>query len=191
MSQHEPVRFLQSEALPADIIHEHLIEVFGGMAMKYSTVTRTIREMSWTPKNIPKGRPPNVAIDTAILRVLARDPAASPREIADEAKLPLFTVYYVLTIRIGYKFRRCRFVPHALSAQQKEARLTQSRELLQVLENAKRLRWRFILTEDEAWSSYVNERQKLWLPPDADAPKLTRRLINTPKVMITLFWNMS
>jgi transposase len=82
-------------------------------------------------------------------------------------------------------------VPHSLSAKQKEDRLTQSRELFEVLQNAKKLRWRFILTGDESWFFYVNQHQKLLLPPDADAPEVTRRLINTPKVMITLFWNTS
>jgi hypothetical protein len=104
MSQHDAVRFLSSEGLPADIIHQHLIEVFGEMAMAYSTVTRTLRERSWTLTDIPKGRPPNFLIDAAILRVLDRDPAASLREIAEQAKLPPSTVHYVFTTRIGYRY---------------------------------------------------------------------------------------
>jgi transposase len=59
------------------------------------------------------------------------------------------------------------------------------------LQTAKKLRWRFILTGDESWFFYVNEHQKLWLPPDSEAPEVSRRLISTPKVMITLFWNTS
>jgi hypothetical protein len=35
----------------------------------------------------------------------------------------------------------------------------------------------------------MNGHQKLWLHLDAEAPEVIRRLINTPKVMITLFWN--
>jgi hypothetical protein len=129
------------------------------------------------------------SIDAAVLRLHNRDPAASLREIAEQAKLSVSTIHYILTTRIGYKYRKCWFVPHSLSAKQKEDRLTQSRELFQVLQNTKRLRWRFILTNDESWFFYMNEHQKLWLRPDAKASEVTRRLINTSKVMITLFWN--
>jgi hypothetical protein len=37
----------------------------------------------------------------------------------------------------------------------------------------------------------MNGHQKLWFRPDTEAAEVTRRLINTPKVMITLFWNTS
>jgi hypothetical protein len=37
----------------------------------------------------------------------------------------------------------------------------------------------------------MNGHQKLWLCPDVEASEVIRRLINTPKVMITLFWNTS
>jgi hypothetical protein len=35
----------------------------------------------------------------------------------------------------------------------------------------------------------VNEHRKLWLLPDSDAPVVAQRLINTRKLMITLFSN--
>jgi hypothetical protein len=52
-------------------------------------------------------------------------------------------------------------------------------------------RWSFILTGDESWFFDYNPKRKLWLPPDVDAPQVARQLnkINTPKVMVTLFWN--
>jgi hypothetical protein len=55
ISQHDAVRFLHSESLPADIIHEHLVPVFGDQAIAYSTVTRTLKELNWTAAEIPKG----------------------------------------------------------------------------------------------------------------------------------------
>jgi hypothetical protein len=39
MSQHDAVRFLNDEGLPANVIHEHLVELFGDKALAYSTVT--------------------------------------------------------------------------------------------------------------------------------------------------------
>jgi hypothetical protein len=60
---------------------------------------------------------------------------------------------------------------------------------LEVLQAAKRLGWRFILTGNESWFFYYNPKRKLWLPPDADASQVARQLISTPTVMVTLFWN--
>jgi hypothetical protein len=85
MPQHDVVRFLHDEGLPADVIHQHLVEFFGEKAMAYSTITRRLREMSWTGPKIHKGRTPSFSIDATILPVLNRDPTESIREIAREA----------------------------------------------------------------------------------------------------------
>jgi transposase len=193
MSQADAVRFLHANGLPADVIHEHLVEVFGPIAMAYSTVTRTIRQTSWTTpeanEEISRGRPPNFVLDRLIQRMLDREPEASVREIAQELQLSASTIFYVLTTRMGYRYRKCHVVPHLLTVKQKEDRVRQSVDLLGTLQTAKRLRWRFILTGDESWFFYFTPKRKLWLPPDADAPQVARQLINTPKVMVTLFWN--
>jgi hypothetical protein len=78
-----------------------------------------------------------------------------------------------------------------LSGQQRNDHLRQSQELLEILQNAKRLRWRFILIGDKSCFFCINEHKDLWLASDSDSPEVARRLINTSKVMISLFWNMS
>jgi hypothetical protein len=134
-------------------------------------------------------RSPNFLVDAAILRVLNRDPTKLLHEVAEELGLSVWTTLVVITTRLGYWYRKCRLVPHALSPQQKEDRLTKSRDILSLLQTAQRLRWRFILTGGESWFFYVNDHQSLWLPPDSEAPEVSRRLIRPPKVMITLFGN--
>jgi hypothetical protein len=106
MSQQDAVRFLHDEGLLVDAIHQHLVQVFGQKGMAYSPVTRMLTQMSWTCREIPKGRPPNFRIDAAIFKVLSRDPTASAHEIAQEARLPTATIFYILTTRIGYTYRR-------------------------------------------------------------------------------------
>jgi hypothetical protein len=113
-------------------------------------VTRTIRQLIWTDLGMPKGRPATFAIDAVILKVMNGDPTASMCEIAQEAKLPASAVFYVLTTRMGYTYRRCRLVLHDLSEPQKINHLRQSHKLLEMLQNAKGLRWRFILMGDDS-----------------------------------------
>jgi hypothetical protein len=90
---------------------------------------------------------------------------------------------------MGYIYRRCRLVSQNLSEPQKIDRLRQSHELLEILQNTKRFRWRLILTGNESKFCYVNEHRKFWVSPDSDIPEVAEGLINTAKVMITLAWN--
>jgi hypothetical protein len=46
-------------------------------------------------------------------------------------------------------------------------------------------------TGDESWFFHYTPHQKLWMPPDVDAPGVSRRLIATPKLMFTIFWGIS
>jgi hypothetical protein len=135
----------------------------------------------------PKGRPANLSIDTVILTVLNGDPSASVPDIAQEAKVSSSTVFYALTTHMGYIYQRGLLMLHNLSEPQKIDRLRQSHELLEILQDAKGLRCRFILTEYESWFLFMNEHRKLWLRPDSEVPEVARRLINTPQMTITLF----
>jgi transposase len=92
---------------------------------------------------------------------------------------------------MGGNYRRYRLVTHSLSAQQRNDRLKQWPELLEVPQNAKGPPWRFILMGDEFWFFYINEHQKSWLAPNSDSQEVARRRINTPKMIVTLFWNIS
>jgi hypothetical protein len=42
---------------------------------------------------------------------------------------------------------------------------------------------------DESWFFYYTANSRIWLPPDAEIPEVARRLMNTPKIMVTVFWN--
>jgi hypothetical protein len=151
MSQEDAVRFLYDQGLPAGGIRQCMVDLFSYKAIGYSTVTRPIRQLSWRAPETPKGRPGNFSIDTSCLKVLNDDPTASMREVAQEAKFSASTVFYILTTLVGNSYRICRFVAHNLPEEQKTDRLRQSYELLEILQNTKRLRWRFIRMRDESW----------------------------------------
>jgi transposase len=100
MNQKDLILSLHKESLTAKAIHERLVEIFGQLAMPYSTVTRTFKETCWTPfeersQNFG-GRPPNLDHDARILCVLEKNPNASIREIADEACISKSIIFDVL-----------------------------------------------------------------------------------------------
>jgi hypothetical protein len=121
--------------------------------------------------------------------VLAANPNASVHEIAHETRIPKTTVFDLLHGWLGYSARNYRFVSHALTEAQTTERVEKLIALLSVLIKAKKRAWRFIITGDESLFFYYTTHSKVWLPPDADAPEVAKQLINTPKSMVTMFWN--
>jgi hypothetical protein len=61
--------------------------------------------------------------------------------------------------------------------------------LLLLLAKAKRRAWQFIITSDKSWFFYYTPHSKIWLPADAETPEVAKQLINTRKIMMTIFWN--
>jgi translation initiation factor 2B subunit (eIF-2B alpha/beta/delta family) len=89
ISPEDAVRFLHSQGLQAGAIYQRLVDLFEDNAMEYSAVTHTIRQLSRTDPETPRGRPTNFSVDAAIRKVLNGDPTVSLREIAQEAKLSI------------------------------------------------------------------------------------------------------
>jgi hypothetical protein len=189
MTQEDLVLQLHEEGTSAVAIYERLVEVFGPLAMAYSSVTRITRKASWTD-NFPArlGRPRNEEFDQLVLDALEEEPNLSVRQISDRTRIPPTTVFNILSKRLGFISRKCRFVPHALTEKLRADRLMKATELLPVLVRAKKTNWQFILTGDESWFFYYTPNRRIWLPPDAETPEVARQLINTPKIMVTVFW---
>jgi hypothetical protein len=84
--------------MSAFAIHTRLVEVFGPLAMRCSTVTKIARRTSWT-ENSPAGpeRPTNQLFDKLTIDALEKDLIASVRRKADMKKIPSATVVSILT----------------------------------------------------------------------------------------------
>jgi histone-lysine N-methyltransferase SETMAR len=82
-------------------------------------------------------------------------------------------------------------VPHVLPGTLPEDRLARPIELLPILLRAEQTNWHLFLTDDEFWFFCYPPNSRIWLPPDAEMPEVAPRLPNTPKIMVTLFWNPS
>ena len=141
-----------------------------------------------TPKKSP-GRPSDERIDGKILQVLDEEPAASVRQIAQTTHIPATTVWNHLTHDLDYKYRTLRWVPHVLDEEKKMKRVTDSKELLGLLNKAEKDNWQFLYTGDESWFFYDNHVSKIWLADDEEVPTVPRHDMNSKKIMICIFWN--
>jgi hypothetical protein len=91
MSKQDLFLALRAQGKSATDIHDHFVEAFGGLAISYSMVSRTMRKLSWNLKDDEAtdiGRRPNELIDARIAPILDDDPEASIREIVHETGIP-------------------------------------------------------------------------------------------------------
>ena len=193
MSQISLIAKYHEEGMNAKEIHARLKEIFEPDNFSYSAVTYHIRKQSWThEEEKPKksgGRPPNYRIDALILQALENNSNQGYRMIADSIGYHPSSVYYVLTVRLGFKSYNLRWIPHELSLIQKNTRAHLCRELIPILERAKKNGYHFILTGDESWFYYTSKNKIVWLPKGAKPGSISRVMSDAPKVMVTIFWN--
>jgi hypothetical protein len=134
MSQQDFVLTLHAEGQSTTEIHRHLVQVFGELAIAYSTVSRTIRALRWAAPDEEArnlcGRPPNLTIDARIQQFLIDNPGRSIRQIATGTRIPASVVWHVLTARLEYVWRKCRPAPDTLSKAKRVERLQRSQVLL-------------------------------------------------------------
>jgi hypothetical protein len=142
---------------------------------------------SWTDNFPAWPERPHKLFDELTFDGLEKNQIASVRRIADMTKIPSAIVISILTNRLGSVSRQCRFVPHVLTEPLWEDRPIRPIELLPILSRAEQTNWHLILTGDESWFFCYPANSRIWLPPDAEKPEVARRLINTPKIMVTLF----
>jgi hypothetical protein len=159
MDQRTIVAYLELKGLSPRSIHQDLVATLGGGAMADSTVARYIHDAHCSPSSqmaapiaVPSGLDDS---DEAILSALDENPFASVRQLSRLTHIPATTVHHRLTESLGFPARHLRWVPHALSEEQRAQRVELSRERLRILQvQVQRDRaWHDVVTLDESWFS--------------------------------------
>jgi hypothetical protein len=137
MDQKPIVLYLQMKGVAIDAIHDDLVCTLGKDAVAYSTVTKYARSTQFSGrKEATLSETPDVEcspVDEAILTAPAAFPFSSVRELSRRICLPRFIVHRHLMHLLRYTLRHLRWVPHFLTAEQKQIRVQMAIELSQVL----------------------------------------------------------
>lgn len=193
MTQKDLVIKWHNEGYTPSVIHEKLMDTFQELSISVSTVSRTIREASWT-KNQHRvenfvGRPCNYNDDRKIRNELKKDSTLSCRKIAQIVKIPYSTVHYIMVHRLHLKCCRIKWIPHQLDSSQKNARLKYSKQLLDVLKSCSKNKWRYLVTGDESWFFYFTPNGTKWIDENETPSTTEKRGFGTKKYLLTIFWN--
>jgi hypothetical protein len=141
MDQKPIVLYLRMKRMALDAVHDDLVRTLGKDAVAYSTVTKYARSAQFSRrKETTPPEAPDVEcspVDKAIVTALAEFsfPFSSVRELSRRICLPKSTVHRHrhLTQSLRFTIRHFRWVPHFLTAEQKQIRVQMAIKLLQVL----------------------------------------------------------
>jgi hypothetical protein len=137
MDQKLIVLYPRMKWMALDTIRDDLGCTLGKDAVAYSTVTKYARSVQFSGrKEATPSEAPDVErnpVDEAILTALDEFPFPSVRELSRRICLPRPTMHRHLTQSLRFTVRHLRWIPHFLTAEQKQIRVQMAIELLHVL----------------------------------------------------------
>ena len=138
---HSIVIFLHRKGLKPTDIQKEIDSVFGLDSFSYSSITRTIRDLSFSPskKSIAE-KHQNLLHEQnkeAVQKALIDFPFYSLKQISMHTLIPKATVFRILTRDLGYEKKNLKWISHCLNCSQKVSRVEISKRLLKVLQKAK------------------------------------------------------
>jgi hypothetical protein len=193
MDQKPIVIYLRMKGMVLDAIHDDLVRTLGKEAVAHSTVTKSARSAQFSGrKEATSLEAPDVErspVDEAILTALAEFPFSSVGELSRRICLPRSIMHRHLTQSLRLTARYLRWVPHFLTAEQKQIRVQIAIELLQVLSVQGTPQWHNIVSLDESWIYLFSEHDLMWTAPGEIVVDRERHTVQSPKFMLTVVWN--
>ena len=195
IDQRSIVIFLSIQGKSPTVIEKEMKDTLGEIAVKYSTITKYLRQIKFPPSsNLPeKDENLNVLdkVDQIILDVLDEQPFASLRQIAQIAGIPKSTVHYHLTVILNFKNMNLKWVSHSLTEEQKAKRILISKQLLKTIRPSKHHNWKYFLTGDESWFYLSYEHERMWVESGDEPQKRSKKMIGEEKDLVSVFWNQN
>jgi histone-lysine N-methyltransferase SETMAR len=140
---------------------------------------------------LPEPKGPNPELVAEIDRVITQDPYLSLRKIAEEVNSNKDTVRSILIKSLGMTKIHCKWIPHYLTDAQKLTRVLLAKDMLKTLTTESNNHFRNLITGDESWFLYNYPDKSYWDKSIEPRREIVRPAIDTPKVMIVIFWGVS
>jgi hypothetical protein len=199
MDQNPVVFYFWMKGMALDAIHDDLVRTLAKDVVIYSTVTKYARSAQFSSRKeaIPPEAPDveRSPIDEAVLTALDEFPFpfsfSSVRKLWRRICLPRSTVHRHGHIMQSLRFtvRHFRWVPHVLTAGQKQIRVLMAIKLLQVLSVQSTRQWHDIVTLDESWIYLFSDHDLMWIAPGEIVVDREWHTVQSPKLMLTVVWN--
>jgi transposase len=194
MEQRAVIRFFTLKGLKARPIQLELASVYGLDALALPTVKKWRRRFQQGRTDLfddPRsGRPLTHDLGEAIRSVLEERPFTSCKVLCRHFRVGKATCLRILHDTLGLKKFHLRWVPHALSSNQKSERVSCPRLLLAAVEQNEATRFQDVITGDESWFFLYYPRDSMWAPSRDDLPDRIKQKIDTEKCLISVLWSV-
>jgi hypothetical protein len=195
MDQKPIVLYLRMKRMALDAIHNDLVSTLGKDVVASSTVTKYPRSARFSGRK--EATPPEAPdverspVDEVILTTLAEFPFSSVRGLSRRICLPRSMVHPHRHLRQSLRFtvRHLRWVPHFLTAEQKQIRIQMAIELLHVLSVQSTRQGHEIVTMDESRIYLFSEYDIMWTAPGEILVDRERHTVQSPKFILTVVRN--
>jgi hypothetical protein len=101
---------------------------------------------------------------------------------------PRSTIYDHLMDLI-FTIGHLKWVPDMFPNAHRKLRVDISRQLLDVIAQARHQSRKLFLTVDESWFYFPIDYTRVWLLPDSEPPSRARKAINTENSIVTILWS--
>ena len=169
-----------------------LVSVYGEDAPALSTIHRWFERYrvgrADLYDNQRPGRPPAEGLDDSLKTLILENPHATAREMAEELGHSVSTITEHLHA-MGLHCFQLRWVPHALTDQQKATRAGDAMELLSNIRQLGVHGASTIFTSDESWFNHDNPHTAMWCETREDALTRPKQTIARDKTLVVVFWN--
>ncbi len=191
------IKFMSKEGLSAKEIHDRLLHVHGRDALSRSTVQRWLIRFqnSEAVKDLPRSRRPKKRTDQKIQEVknfVTGDCRRTVRQISRHCDISVGTANKIVKKDLRMHKASAQWVPHLLTAAQKERRVDMAMEALEMLETDEDP-VQHVFTEDESWFWVWDPASKMancqWITHDEERPTVVRVERSTLKTMLVVFFD--
>ena len=195
MKQRQTIFDLTEQGLDAKEIESQLQIRFGHQAFSTKTVYkwRAIKRLG-LENDLDRGAPgpkPDEQFLTKIDQIFNEKPFSSIRSISRDLNENISTVYRYNIVYLGRVYRLSKWVPHTLNNIQKQRRVDDSKQLIQILKRCKHESWRNIVTGDQSWISIYTPNSGKWVVIDDEGPEEVSSTLGIQKVMLTVIWGVN
>lgn len=178
-------------------IHDDLKQVYGDTVCSYDTIARWIREFNDGRETVKdkgrSGRPSTSVNDATASRAAALlkvDRSVTVGFLAAELDISVGSTHMLLH-QMGLRKRCSRWIPHLLTQDQKNYRVSICRDLLSQFEPNGPKRLSDVVTGDECWIPYYitphKQKNMVWLAEDDPRPQVLKPGYRSKKRMFTIF----
>jgi DNA-binding transcriptional ArsR family regulator len=186
------VRFLCKEGvLPAEI-HTRVEAQFGEDAYSLRSVQRWCQLVRHGREDLHDGdrlgRSTLDFIDSKIMSLLEREPFHTAYSLAEAIGVSHSTVLRHLHDSFAMKNFHLRWIPHRLTEDLRQKRVSVCKEMLSILEAQNKRGFHDLVTDDESWFMLEYEHEAQWAVSREKVAPRVKPIFQSPKFMFTIIW---